>query len=52
VDLALDLWVTPDGQQQTLDEDEFVLLKMDENTRLQARAGLAGLQDLFSQKSK
>jgi len=50
VDLALDLWVTPDGQQQLLDEDEFDVLELDENTRLQARAGLAGLQDFFKQK--
>ena len=52
VDLALDLWVTPAGQQQVLDEDEFDLLELDGQTRLQARAGLASLQALFRQKSE
>jgi len=50
VDLALDLWVTPDGRQQVLDEDEFELLELDEGTRQQARAGLAELQDRFNEK--
>lgn len=48
VDLALDLWVTPQGQQQVLDEDEFNLLKLDEDTHQQALASLAELQDRFS----
>ena len=30
VDLALDLWVTPDGRQTVLDEDEFDAMELDE----------------------
>ncbi len=43
-DLALDLWVTPDGQGQVLDEDEFELLALDAGER---RKCLAALQELF-----
>lgn len=46
-DLALDLWVTPDGVQQVLDEDEFAALDLDEFTREKALAGLAELQNIF-----
>ena len=48
VDLALDLWVAPDGTQTVLDEDEFTALDLDAETRRQARAGLKELQQLFS----
>jgi predicted RNA-binding protein associated with RNAse of E/G family len=51
-DLALDLWVTPDGTQEVLDEDEFVDLKLDENTRTLALAGLAEVQEYFYQRFK
>ena len=34
VDLALDLWVSPDGKQTVLDEDEFKALELDEELRL------------------
>ena len=47
VDLALDLWVTPDGEQHVLDEDEFGALELDEATRSRALAALAELQALF-----
>jgi len=47
VDLALDLWVAPDGSQTVLDEDEFNALELDESTRSQARAALMELQDHF-----
>ncbi len=47
VDLALDLWVTPDGTQTVLDEDEFAALDLDAETRQQARAALEELQKLF-----
>lgn len=45
VDLALDLWVSTDGKQTVLDEDEFEGLQLDEETR---RAALQGLDDLKS----
>ena len=47
IDLALDLWVTPDGTQVVLDEDEFSALALDAETRRQARAALKELQQLF-----
>ncbi len=48
VDLALDLWVAPDGTQTVLDEDEFAALDLDAETRQQARAALDELQKLFA----
>jgi predicted RNA-binding protein associated with RNAse of E/G family len=39
VDLALDLWVTPDRQQVVLDEDEFAALDLDPDTRSRAQKG-------------
>lgn len=47
VDLALDLWVTPAGEQHVLDEDEFAALELDEPTRTRALAALAELRELF-----
>jgi predicted RNA-binding protein associated with RNAse of E/G family len=47
VDLALDLWVAPDGTQTVLDEDEFTALDLDANTKSRAQAALKELQDLF-----
>ena len=47
VDLALDLWVAPDGTQTVLDEDEFAALDLDTETRSKARLALAELQALF-----
>lgn len=44
VDLALDLWVSSDGRQTVLDEDEFQELKLDDNTRQNALAGLKNLR--------
>jgi predicted RNA-binding protein associated with RNAse of E/G family len=46
-DLALDLWVTKEGRQVVLDDDEFEALELDEATRAQALAALAQLQDYF-----
>lgn len=48
VDLALDLWVAPDGTQTVLDEDEFAALDLDAETRQQARAALEELRKLFA----
>ena len=44
VDLALDLWVAPDGTQTVLDEDEFLELPMDVMTRAQAISALEKLK--------
>jgi hypothetical protein len=48
IDLALDLWVAPDGTQTVLDEDEFAALVLDAETRRQARAALKELQQQFA----
>lgn len=50
VDLALDLWVSADGKQTVLDEDEFAALNLDDELRANARAGLNELKMLFKNK--
>jgi len=52
VDLALDLWVSPDGTQSVLDEDEFAAIDLDTNTRLLARAAMEELQAQFKINKK
>lgn len=47
VDLALDLWVSADGRQKVLDEDEFHALQLDDELRTRARQGLEELKQLF-----
>jgi protein associated with RNAse G/E len=47
VDLALDLWVSTDGKQTVLDEDEFEELKLNEELKTGALNGLDELKDLF-----
>lgn len=47
VDLALDLWVAPDGTQTVLDEQEFTALPLDENTKSMARQAMEELQRKF-----
>jgi len=47
VDLALDLWVSADGKQTVLDEDEFEELSLNETERDEALNALAELQQLF-----
>jgi predicted RNA-binding protein associated with RNAse of E/G family len=47
VDLALDLWVSMDGAQTVLDEDEFEELKLDDERRAGALKGLEDLKTLF-----
>jgi hypothetical protein len=47
VDLALDLWVSADGRQTVLDEDEFEALKLSEELRAGALQGLEELKQLF-----
>ncbi|MEW6406359.1 MAG: DUF402 domain-containing protein [Chloroflexota bacterium] len=47
VDLALDLWVSADGGQTVLDEDEFEQLQVDTGTRTKALTALEELKDRF-----
>lgn len=52
VDLFLDLWVSVDGTQTVLDEDEFDTAELGDDLRHAARQGLAELRDWFqNQKS-
>ena len=50
IDLALDLWVTPHGEQTVLDEDEFAVLILDDVVRAQALSALIELQIMFKSK--
>ncbi len=50
VDLALDLWVSPEGKQTVLDEDEFKALHMGEGEQAEALAALKQLQTAFESK--
>lgn len=47
VDLALDLWVSTDGKQTVLDEDEFELLELTGELRSKALNGLNAVRDFF-----
>lgn len=47
VDLALDLWVSTNGQQTVLDEDEFEALDLTEELRQNALRGLDQVKKLF-----
>ena len=51
VDLALDLWVSADGKQTVLDEDEFEALSLDDSEREKALNALADLGQLFAHNS-
>ena len=46
-DLALDLFVYPDGRQLILDEDEFAHLELTAHEKTQALTALQELQSLF-----
>jgi len=48
VDLALDLWVSTNGNQTVLDEDEFEALNLSEEVRARALKGLEELKLLFT----
>ncbi len=50
VDLFLDLWVSADGTQTVLDEDEFAAASLGDDLRRAAWQGLAELQALFKSK--
>jgi len=47
VDLALDLWVSVNGNQTVLDEDEFEKLGLNKELRAAALKGLDDLKELF-----
>lgn len=47
VDLALDLWVSTDGEQTVLDQDEFEALELNDAFRQAAWQGLDDLKKLF-----
>ena len=47
VDLALDLWVSANGKQTVLDEDEFEKLDLNEELSASALSGLNELKRLF-----
>lgn len=51
IDLALDLWVSVDGKQTVLDEDEFEELKLNDELRTGALNGLDELKNLFKSKN-
>ena len=51
VDLALDLWVSTDGRQTVLDEDELEALNLDSELKQKVYAGLKELQGLFKSKN-
>lgn len=51
VDLALDLWVSVEGRQAVLDEDEFADLGLKEELRAGALKGLEQLKLHFSKKN-
>ena len=43
VDLALDLWINPDGSYHVLDREEFEALPIDRTTRLRAQQAVGEL---------
>ena len=45
-DLALDLWITPNGDVTLLDEDEFAELDISDDERRQSRAAVAELEQM------
>ena len=49
-DLALDLWVAPDGSLCVLDEDEFVDLPLSPEERKAAREALSELKTLVTRR--
>lgn len=52
VDLALDLWVSVDGKQTVLDEDEFKNLGLNDGLRTGSLNGLKQLKHLFTARLK
>ncbi len=50
-DLALDLWVAPDGDMRVLDEDEFAALPLSAEERAVALSALAELEAMVAQNA-
>jgi protein associated with RNAse G/E len=50
VDLALDLWVSVDGTQTVLDEDELEGLGLDDDLKRKVYDGLKELQEVFTNR--
>ncbi|WP_374686005.1 DUF402 domain-containing protein [Promineifilum sp.] len=48
-DLALDLWITPEGQVTVLDEEEYVALPLSSEERQQADAAVSDLHLMAQQ---
>ena len=51
VDLALDLWVSVNGKQTVLDEDELKELNLDDELKQKVYDGLRELQDVLKTKN-
>jgi uncharacterized protein len=51
VDLALDLWINPDGSYQILDREEFEALEIDRATRLRAQQAVSELIYLLQHRA-
>ena len=51
VDLALDLWVSVDGNQTVLDEDELAELNLNDELRQKVYDAMKELQDFFRTKN-
>jgi predicted RNA-binding protein associated with RNAse of E/G family len=51
VDLALDLWIAPDGSALVLDEDEFAALPLAAEEQAAARAALDELRSLAAARA-
>jgi predicted RNA-binding protein associated with RNAse of E/G family len=51
VDLALDVWVRPDGTALVLDEDEFAALALTPDEAAAARAAVAEIRDLAGRRA-
>ena len=51
VDLALDLWVSPNGNQTVLDEDELEELNLDDKLKQKVFDGLKDLQEFLKTKN-
>ena len=52
VDLALDVWINPDGSYQVLDQAEFDALPLYADTRRQARLAVNELIDLLHRRAE
>ena len=50
-DLALDLWVDPDGSTRILDEDEFVALRLDPETQVKAWEAIEQIRMLIDRQT-